>query len=142
MKNNKEILSSILKTTQMGQVGIRTVEPYAVSPGLKTALQSQLKEYDAIEQQAMELAADRGWVLPQLHPGIKAMSRMATRMQLNGRETDSKIAGMMIKGNTQGVIKGLKNAHRCSHPDGRIAELSQKLLDTENANIHQMEPFL
>lgn len=142
MKNNKEILSSILKTTQMGQVGIRTVTPYAVSPGLRSALDSQLQEYNAIERQAHDLAADRGWVLPELHPGIKAMSKMKTRMQLSGSEPDSKIAGMMIKGNTQGVIKGLKNAHRCSHPDGRIAELSQKLLDTENANIHQMEPFL
>ena len=49
---------------------------------------------------------------------------------------------MMIKGNTQGVIKGLKNLHSFTHKDNRVEMLSQKLLDRENENIKQMEPFL
>ena len=52
MKDSKEILSSILKTTQMGQIGIRAVRDKAVRTEMKQALSDQLKEYDAIESQA------------------------------------------------------------------------------------------
>ena len=48
MKSNQDILSSILKTTQMGQTGIRAVLPYAANVELKQALKDQLDEYDAL----------------------------------------------------------------------------------------------
>ena len=38
MKSSKEILSSLLKTTQMGQVGIRSVLDTSMRPGLRKAL--------------------------------------------------------------------------------------------------------
>lgn len=142
MKNNKEILSSVLKTTQMGQIGIRTVEDKAKNPELKQALESQLREYDTIEREAHNIAEMRGWVLPELNPGIRAMSEMMTRTMLTGGRKDSKIAGMMIQGNTRGIITGLKNLHQYPNRDRRIEALSEKLLEKENDNIKQMEPFL
>ena len=51
MKDSKDILSSLLKTTQMGQVGIRSVEKAVNGSELKKALRSQLQEYDKIEQE-------------------------------------------------------------------------------------------
>lgn len=142
MKTNKEVLSSILKTTQMGQMGIRSVQKAAKGAELKQALADQLREYDTIETMAHEIAAQRGWRLQELSPGLRKMSDMMTRMQLNGKNTDSKIAGMMIKGNTKGVITGTKNLHHHENPDGKITSLAQRLLDHENANIRQMETFL
>ena len=56
MKSSKEILSSVVKTAQMGQIGIRSVQDYAYSHRLKDALNSQLKEYDMIESEAQKLA--------------------------------------------------------------------------------------
>jgi hypothetical protein len=84
----------------------------------------------------------RGWILPELNPGIRTMSEMMSRMKLMGSRKDSKIAGMMIQGNTRGVITNLKNLHQYSNRDSRIEELSNKLLEKENDNIRQMEPFL
>ena len=57
MKTNKDILASIMKTTQMGQVGIRAVSNQVARAELKRALQDQLKEYDAIEREANSIAA-------------------------------------------------------------------------------------
>ena len=142
MKTNQEVLSSILKTTQMGQVGIRSVQDKAVDTGLQKALESQLKEYDSIESQAHALASQRGWELPELNAGVKLMSDMASRMQLTYGHSDSKIADMMIIGNTRGMVKGLKNLHHWKEHDSQIETLSQKLIDTEVANIRQMQPFL
>ena len=106
------------------------------------ATQEQLREYDKIEREAHNIANMRGWILPELNPGIRTMSEMMSRMKLMGSRKDSKIAGMMIQGNTRGVITNLKNLHQYSNRDSRIEELSNKLLEKENDNIRQMEPFL
>lgn len=142
MKSNQDILSSILKTTQMGQTGIRAVLDHAVRADLRSALQSQLREYDAIEAEAYRLAASRGWELKELDPAAKAMSRMWSRMNLSCGHADSKIAAMMIQGNTRGMIKGLKNCHHAQNPDNGVLSLAKKLHDTEEANIHQMQGYV
>ena len=142
MKNGREILSSVLKTTQMGQIGIRSVLDTSMRPALRKALESQLHEYDSIETEAHSIATQRGWDLEELDPSVRLMTDMMTRMKLHGRNTDSKIAGMMIQGNTKGMIKGLKNIHQFADQDAQIQIVSQKLLDCETANIRQMQGFL
>ena len=142
MKDSKELLSSILKTTQMGQIGIRSILDTAMRPTLRKALESQLQEYDSIESEAHCIASSRGWEVPELDPVVRTMADMMTRVQLTGGNTDSKIAGMMIQGNTRGMIKGLKNLHQFNKQDFPVKALSQKLLDCETANIRQMQGFL
>ena len=142
MKTNREILSSVLKTTQMGQLGIRSVLDAAVQSDLRQALNQQLREYDRIETEAHSIASQRGWELKELDPGIRMMTDMMTRMKLHGKNTDSKIAGMMIQGNTRGMIKGLKNIHQFLGQDAQVKTVSQKLLDCETANIRQMQGYL
>ena len=142
MKTNREILSSVLKTTQMGQIGIRSVMDAAVQPDLRQALGQPLLEYDRIETEAHSIASQRGWELRELDPAIRAMTDMMVRMKLSKADPDSKIADLMIQGNTKGMVKGLKNLHRSDGRDNRIQTLSQKLIDTETNNIRQMRPFL
>lgn len=142
MINNKELLTSLLKTAQMGQVGIRSVLDRAMDTDLRQALQSQLREYDAIETEAHMLAGQRGWELRELDPAVRMMADMMTRARLGGKGTDTKIAGMMIRGNTKGMIKGLSNVHQYTGQDDSVRILSRKLLDCESANIRQMQQFL
>lgn len=126
----------------MGQVGIRSVLDAQMRPGLRSALQAQLKEYDLLESEAHTLAAQRGWEPEELDPAVQAMSNMMVRMRLSMGRNDSRIADMMIQGNTKGMIKGLRMLHKMPKEDSQITALSQKLLDTENANIQQMQKFL
>lgn len=142
MKNGKEILSSLLKTTQMGQLGIRSCLSASMRPGLRKALESQLREYDTIESEAHAIASQRGWEVEELDPALRFMTDAMTRMKLSRGNCDSRIADMMIQGNTKGMIKGLKNLHQFPQPDEKIRTLSQKLLDCETANIRQMQSFL
>ena len=142
MKNGKEILSSLLKTTQMGQLVIRSCLNTSMRPGLRKALESQLREYDAIESEAHAIASQRGWEVEELDPALRLMTDAMTRMKLSRGNCDSRIADMMIQGNTKGMIKGLKNLHQFPHPDEKLRTLSQKLLDCETANIRQMQSFL
>jgi len=142
MKGSQDLLSSILKTTQMGQVGIRSVLKAPLRASLRAALTSQLQEYDSIEQEAQRLASSRGWILEELDPVAKSMAGMMSRTRLSFGNVDSKTAAMMIQGNTKGIIKGIRNLHEFNHSDERVSVLSQKLLDCEKANILQMQGFL
>lgn len=142
MKGSKDVLSSIIKTTQMGQVGIRSVTEMPLRADLRQELQTELKEYDAIERDAQALAASRGWELEQLAPMAKSMARMTTKAKLSYGDVNSKVAAMMIQGNTRGMIKGLKNLHQLKNADQRVMDVSQRLLDCEKANIQNMQGFV
>ena len=142
MKTNKEMLSSILKTTQMGQIGIRCVENAAVTADMKRELAAHRREFDAIEIEAHAIAQQRGWRVRELNPAVRTMSELMTRAQLSGGNVDSKIAGMMIQGNTKGIIKGLKNAHQHVQKDERVTALNQRLMDFEESSILKMKRYL
>lgn len=142
MKGSKDVLDSIIKTTQMGQIGIRSVLNAPLRASLKDTLRSQLQEYDAIEREALELASIRGWNLKQLDPAVKRMTNMMTKAKLKFGDSSSKAAAMMIQGNTKGIIKGYRNLNQFAVPDERITVLSRRLLDCEKASIQQMQGFL
>lgn len=132
----------MLKTIQIGQVEIRSVLDTTLGSNLRNTLECQLQEYDSIETEAYTIALQRGWELPELDPGKRFLKDRLTRMKLNGRNPDSRIADILIQGNTRGMIQGLKNLHAFENQDPQIRILSQKLLDCETAHIRQMQNFL
>ena len=142
MKKNRQFLTELLKTIQMGQVEIRSVLDTSLGSGLRSTLETQLREYDSIETEVYTIALQRGWELPELDPGRRFLKDRVTRMKLNVRNTDSRIADILIQGNTKGMIQGLKNLHQFDIQDHQIRILSQKLLDCETAHIRQMQTFL
>ena len=142
MKQNQEVLSTLLKTIQIGQTDIRSVLDTTMRSSLRNALKDQLQEYDSIETEAYTLALQRGWDLVELDPGRRFLRDRMNRMKLNSRNTDSRIADILIQGNTKGMIRGLKNLHQFEGLDHQIKILSQKLLDCETAHIRQMQGFL
>ena len=124
------------------QITIKKVLDNSMRPALRKALQSQLQEYDAIESDAHALASQRGWELREIQPGRQLITGMKVQMKLRRGNSDSKIAGMMIQGNTRGMITEMKNIHQFHSADLQVRTLSQKLIDCENANIRQMQSFL
>ena len=142
MKQNQEVLSTLLKTIQIGQTDIRSVLDTTMRSSLRNALKDQLQEYDSIETEAYTLALQRGWDLVELDPGRRFLRDRMNRIKLNSRNTDSRIADILIQGNTKGMIRGLKNLHQFEGLDHQIRILSQKLLDCETAHIRQMQGFL
>lgn len=142
MKNSKQLLTAVLKTTQSGQIGIRSVLDTSMRPALRKALEAQLREYDSIESEAHAIAGQRGWELPEPDPAKRFLSDRMTRMKLTRGNCDSRIAGMMILSNTRDMVKGLKDLHQYPHQDDRISAVCQKLLDSETAAIRQMQSFL
>ena len=142
MKTSKEVLTSILKTTQMGQIGIRSVLKSKLDTCLRSELRTQLEEYDAIEKEAYGIAASKGWRLSELNPGIKAMTNIMTIPRLSFGNINSKAAAMVINGNTRGIIKGHKNINQYAVSDQRIQALAEKLINFEEINNKHLQGFL
>ena len=142
MINSQRVLNDIIKTSQMGINGINVVMPKTSQPALRQALKVQRREYSDIEQQAKLLARQKGYRIDQLKPISRKMGALMSKGQLLMGEPNSKIAGMMIQGNTRGMILSLKNMRRCDKPDSQVAQLAQKLLDTEKHNIVSMQGFV
>ena len=142
MINSERVLNDIIKTCQMGIQGIDIVMDKTGEPALRQALKVQRKEYSDLEAEGKLLAQRKGISIEQIGAVTKRMSAWLSRGQLLVGEPNSKIAGMMIQGNTRGMIKGLKNLHQFNKNDEQISTISQKLLDCETANIRQMQGFL
>jgi len=142
MTENEKILSNIVKTTQYGQMGINSVMPKTQQPALRQALKVQRLEYQTIGSKAKALAKKKGLHAKDSGAMMRRMSGMGITSRLIFGKDDSKIAGMMIQGNTRGMIQSLKRMHRSKHVDPDVAELAQSLLETEVNNIKSMEGFL
>ena len=142
MKNNREMLTSMVKTTRMGQTGIRAVLQCPLEPGLQAALSQQLRSYDDLEDRAQALADSRNWALRKPDPRLQHMIEKMTRLKIPRKNRTTKVADMLIQGNTQGMISSLRDLHQYCGCDQAVAELNQKLIDCEIQNIQQMKPFL
>ena len=142
MKSSRDILLSVLKTVQKGQLGISSMLDTSMRPGLRKALESQLRELDSIENEVHLIASQRGWDLPEPDPVAQFICDRISRIKLNHGNSDSRIADMMIQTNTRDMIQNLKNLHQYPREDDRICGISQKLIDCETANIRQMQSFL
>lgn len=140
--HDEKMLTSVLHTVQMGQSGIRCVMEKAVSADLKKEMKQQLEVYDAMEKEALNLGTRKGLQLTNIHPAILRMSEAMAKMRLMSGQRDSKIAGMLIQGNTRGVILGSKNLHHGQSVDPQIRELTQRLVAQEKCSIENTQQFL
>ncbi len=142
MNYNQKLLSSILETAQMGQIGIRAALKADMKHTLRLSLQSQLREYDELEGDANRIAASRCWDVRDIDPAAKMMAKATSKAKLSFGDVNSKIAAMMIQGNTRGMILAYKQMNRCQNPDSQVFALAQKMIDSEKNNVLQMQPFL
>ncbi|MSD39468.1 hypothetical protein GKD81_15815, partial [Faecalibacterium prausnitzii] len=119
-----------------------SVLPHAEDETFHQALEQQLTEYEKLYGATGKMLRERGQEPKGLNPMVKASSEMMSAMKTMADHSTSKIAEMMIQGNTMGMTKSLKHLHDYHGKDERVRDLANKLLKTEEANIQQMKKFL
>lgn len=142
MITDTELLNYIRQTTIMGRTGIDGIMKYSACQPLTDALRQQRAEYGEICDAATKMLVQRGGQPEPLPMGAKMGAAMTRTMQVFSPPSTSKIAEMMISGNTKGVIKSIQHHRQYMGKDERVTDLSKKLLETEQSNIEQMKPFL
>ena len=141
MKDDCTLLNHIRQATEMGIHGIDSVMEYT-DGSFRRALESQKKEYHRIHDSADDLLLTHHGQAEDLSSFAKWSSELSAGLKTMMDCSHSHIARMMIEGNTMGVTKSLQTMKKCAVSDTAVSELAQKLLDTEQANIDQMKPYL
>ena len=142
MLNENQLLNHIYQTAEMGQEGIRSVLKYAEEPRLVSALNTQMGEYERLQNAAGSMLQARGEPPKGLGPVAKASSEMMSAVKAMTDRSATNIAEMMIQGSTMGVTKSLRTIRDCDVKDDGVRRLADKLLKTEQANIEEMKRFL
>ena len=140
--NNTDLLNHIRQTTEMGRDGIDMVMEYAEYKPFRDALQDQKAEYSKLYRAADTMLRVRGGEPQELSAIARLSSELSSSMKTMRDHSTSKIAEMMIQGNTRGMTKSLQCLDQYSGEDKEVKALAEKLLRTEEANIEQMKPFL
>jgi len=143
MDNNAQLLSYIHKNAAMGTRSIPQVLSLPQSKAMSRALNSQLEEYKNIARASEECAKRLGHDVAEPSALSRSMSSMMLRMQTMTDRSTSRLAELMIQGNTMGVIQMTKRLNQyLNHADPEITDLGKKLLATEERNIQQMKTYL
>lgn len=142
MITDTELLNYIRQTSMMGRDGIEAVIKYSTCQPLTDALRQQRAEYGELCDTATRMLAKRGGQPEPLPMGAKMGLSMSRTRNAVSPPSASKIAEMMITGNTKGTIKSIQHHRQYMGKDERVTDLSKKLLETEQSNIEQMKPFL
>ena len=142
MLTESELLQSIHQSTNMGREGIQSVLNYAKDDRLRQALEQQLVEYEKLAGASGKMLLERDEKPKETNPVAKESSAAMSAMKLMADPSASKIAEMMIQGNTMGMTQSLRNLNDYPGKDERVRDLASKLLRTEEANIEQMKKFL
>ena len=142
MISDNQMLNYIRQITEMGETGIDSVLDKTEDESLRSCLQKQKEEYQRIYRSADKMLQERGGKEKDLNPMAELGSEISAMFQLAMDSSSSKIAEMMIKGNTMGVTKILQHSSDYQGCDERIKDLADKLLKTQQDNIEQMKPYL
>lgn len=142
MLSENQLLNHIYQTAEMGGEGIRSVLKYTQEPKLADALNSQLTEYEKLQNAAGSLLQARGEPPKGLGPVAKASSEVMSTVKTMADRSPANIAEMMTQGSTMGVTKSLRTIRACDLRDAGVRRLADRLLETEQANIEEMKRFL
>ena len=142
MLSDLKMLQLIHQGSDMGVVGIRCVLPRAQEDTLRQALQSQLTEYKSIEQRSAGLLRSRRERPKGVNPMARVSSELFSIMKMAADPSPSKIAEMMIQGNTMGMVKSMRSLRDYQGKDPEVKQLAEKLLQTELHNIEEMKRYV
>ncbi len=142
MLSENQLLNHIYQTAEMGREGIQSVLKYAGEPKLVSALNSQMDEYEQLQNAAGALLQARGEPPKGIGPMARVSSEVMSTMKAMTDRSASNIAEMVIQGSTMGVTKSLRTIRDCDLRDNGVRRLADRLLETERANIEQMKRFL
>ena len=141
MVNSTTVLQSLYKNADMGVTSIDYLLERRPSPVFEEALRNQQREYKRIRSQTGRMLRKQQCLPRGISPYAKWSSKMMIQVQVAPRDC-SKMAEMMMKGSLMGIVEAHRRLREYPGQNEQITALCQKLLQTEENNLQQMERFL
>ena len=140
--NSRDVIHSILKSSQTEQVRLNCMLSNSMMPQLRMVLTAQLAQFHDFETQAHCLATQRGWDVHELSVMAEFLTERQTKRSLRFHKTDSGIAAAAILSNTQAMISHMQISPPTDTLNTGISILSQRYLDCIQGHIRQLQKFL
>lgn len=142
MNQDIAILNQIRQNVQMGQIGIRAIAPDTGDDAFREALKKQYIAFDRIHAEADALLRQHRGQAKDISAMAKINAKISAHAQQKTDRSVSKIAEMLVEGNTKGMIKSMRSMRALQAADPKVNELSNKLLQFEQQNIETMKRYL
>ena len=137
-----QLLQYVHKTAEMGIEGLRDVEDRIRDQALHRAVRQQIAEYREISRQSGELLRARGEEPEEPDLMARVSSEVMSTAKTFPEADPSKIAEMVIQGNTMGITRGTRHLNDYAGDDPKVKALARRLISTEQDNVEQMKQFL
>lgn len=142
---NKELLEYIYKVVDMGVHSTNKLLEDLEGKDNKIidVIEDIKKEYLSFEKDIKKLVKKYKVDLEDSGFMAKLGSSMEMKMEVMKDNSDSKIADMLIRGNTMGVIETEKNIHKFEDKtDKEVLKLANELLDFQNNSVKKLKEYL
>lgn len=145
MNQNNELLEYIYQDTDMGIKSLNNLlnTLNGKDNKIKNIIEDELKNYEKFQKECKKIMKKN-----KIEPKAKGVvadisSWMGIKMEMLKDNSDARVADMLTKGFTMGVVdltKKIKNYEK--EADKEILNLAKKLLDFSNKNIEILKPYL
>ena len=133
------LLNDVFQNAQMGVDSTQRLIELAEDKPFQSVLIAQRNRYQDIYDRTLQLS-------DQELKGKTTLQKLSSTMMINFQtikdKTPSHLAGMMIQGNTMGVIDMTKSLRENQAADSSVLGLAQDLLSMQKGNIDEMKPYL
>lgn len=133
------LLNDVFQNAQMGVDSTQRLIELAEDKPFQSVLIAQRNRYQDVYDRTLQLS-------DQELKGKKTLQKLSSTMMINLQtikdKTPSHLAGMMIQGNTMGVIDMTKSLRENQAADPPVLALAQDLLSMQKGNIEEMKPYL
>lgn len=142
MSDDTAMLEALCQDADMGRSAAQHVLKLVHNEALAATVREQLADYDHAYGSAAQILLETGGETPKPKNAAKAMTAVSTDMQNLMDPSSSKIAELMIQGNTMGITTVTKQLHQYGEGKQEIVELARKQVEMEQRNIEDLKKFL
>lgn len=143
--DNNELLEYIYQTVDMGVHSTNKLLQDLKGKDNKIieVIEDIKKEYLSFEKDIKKIAKKHKVSLDDIGIMAKLGSSMEMKMEVMKDNSDSKIADMLIRGNTMGIIETEKNIHKFENKTEKdILKLANDLLEFQNNSVKKLKEYL
>lgn len=139
---NAALLDNISQNCAMGKSAIKQLLPHIRDEQFRQTIESQYREYDEIDDLAVQALKHHG----RSAEDVSAMAKLSSYLMVNaGTLADgsvSHMAEMMAKGSSNGIIEITKRLNELNDANPEVSALAKRLLSTEQRNMDELKTFL
>lgn len=137
-----DLLEKTYQNASIGITAIKAVLDKAENKALNTELHKHLREYQEIADTSKKQLTANGKKVKEQSFYVKTMMKGNVKMNTLMHPSDSRIAQMVIQGETMGITQMTKLLHAKPNADGVSAQIAKDFIRKEEDNIEIMKSYL